>query len=176
MVTLDPEEAVRRAGRLRFVLTDCDGVLTDGGVFYGAEGEALRRFSVRDGMGVERLLTEGIVSGIVSGEPAASILSRARKVGLVHTLLGVRDKRRVVEALLLEQRIARDEVAFIGDDVNDLELLRWIAAEGLTAAPADAMPEVRVVVHHVVRERGGPGAFRAFAEWLLELRNPSSQR
>lgn len=173
---ISTDEAARRAARTCLVLTDCDGVLTDGGVYYGADGEALRRFSVRDGMGVERLLAAGVVTGIVSGEPSANILARARKLGLPHTLLGVRDKRRAIEALLVEQALTADTLAFIGDDVNDLSLLRFVGEHGLTAAPADAVPEVQAVVHRVLPERGGHGAFRAFAEWILELRNAEPKR
>jgi 3-deoxy-D-manno-octulosonate 8-phosphate phosphatase (KDO 8-P phosphatase) len=159
-----------RASRLRLVLSDCDGVLTDSGVFYGASGEALKRFNIRDGMGVERLRQAGIQSGIVSGEVSPSILRRAEKLGLPHVLLGVKDKWPRVQALCAETGLRLEEVAYIGDDVNDVALLDGLAGYGLTAAPRDALPEVRRRVHHVCRSPGGSGALRDFVEWLLALR------
>jgi len=167
---LRPSEARRRAQRIRLVLADCDGVLTDSGVFYGASGEEMKRFSIRDGMGVERLRQCGIESGIVSGEVSPSILRRAEKLGLPHVLLGVKDKRSAVEGLCQSLGLTLEEVAYIGDDVNDVALLDALASRGLTAAPSDALPEVVGRVHHLCRVRGGSGALRDFAEWLLAQR------
>ena len=165
-----------RAQRLRLVLTDCDGVLTDGSVYYGESGEALRRFSVRDGMGVERLRAAGIETAIVSREPSANIARRAEKLRLPYLYLGVRDKAAHLPAILAETGLEVSHLAFIGDDVNDLELLAAVSEHGLTAAPADAMPEVLAVCHHPCQARGGAGAFREFAEWILSLRNGESSR
>jgi len=159
-----------RAKRLRLVLADCDGVLTDSGVFYGPSGEALKRFSIRDGMGVELLRQAGIQSGIVSGEVSPSILRRAEKLALPHVLLGVKDKWAAVQALCAENGLHLEEVAYIGDDVNDVVLLDALADKSLTGAPGDALPDVRRRVHHVCRMPGGSGALRDFAEWLLALR------
>jgi len=168
---LRPEEARARARRIRLVLADCDGVLTDSGVFYGASGEELKRFSIRDGMGVERLRQAGLESGIVSGEVTPSILRRAEKLGLPHVLLGVKDKRTAVESLCKRLGFGLEAVAYIGDDVNDVQLLEALAGRGLTAAPCDALPEVAARVHHLCRVPGGSGALRDFAEWLLKLRD-----
>lgn len=159
-----------RAARARMVLTDCDGVLTDGGVYYSGRGELLRRFSVRDGMGVERLRRQGIATGIVSGERSPAIQRRAEKLGIEVLHLGVRDKLADLAAILAETGLEAGEVAYIGDDVNDRELLAHVGAHGLTGAPADAEPEVRSVVQRICARRGGEGAFREFAEWVLELR------
>lgn len=167
---LRPSEARRRARRIRLVLADCDGVLTDTGVYYGESGELMKRFSIRDGMGVERLRLAGIECGIVSGEKSPSILRRAEKLTIGHVLLGVKDKRAAVEALCAESGLGLEEVAYIGDDVNDLDVLALLAPHGLTAAPADALPEVAKRVHHLCRVPGGSGALRDFAEWLLRLR------
>ena len=167
---LRPKDARSRARRIRLVLADCDGVLTDTGVFYGASGEEMKRFSIRDGMGVERLRQAGIESGIVSGEVSPSILRRAEKLGLPHVILGVKDKRAAVEDLCTTLGLVLEEVAYIGDDVNDVALLEAMAGRGLTAAPCDALPEVTRRVHHLCRVPGGSGALRDFAEWLLALR------
>jgi len=164
---LSPTELARRAARLRLVLTDSDGVLTDTGVYYSERGEEMKRFSIRDGMGVERLRNAGIETGIVTGERSPSVLRRAEKLGLRHVLLGVKDKLGAVQALCAAEGLALDQVAFIGDDVNDLEVLTLLTTHSLTASPADALPSVMKVVNHVCSAPGGHGAFRDFAEWIL---------
>jgi len=169
-MVISDSEIRRRAARVRLVVTDCDGVLTDGGVYYGERGEELKRFSIRDGMGVERLAGAGIATGIMSGERSPSILRRAEKLGLEHVLLGVKDKQRELGRLLERTGLALDEVAVIGDDLNDLEVLLLAGRAGLTGAPADAMPAVLAAVHHRAAAPGGHGAFRDFAEWILTHR------
>ncbi len=163
-------EARARARRIRLVLADCDGVLTDTGVFYGESGEVMKRFSIRDGMGVERLRLAGVDSGIVSGEVSPSIARRAEKLAIRHVLLGVKDKRAAVAALCAQEALTLGELAYMGDDVNDVAVLEAVGKEGLTGAPADALPEVAARVHHRCAVAGGQGAFRDFAEWLLALR------
>jgi len=159
-----------RASRIRLVLTDCDGVLTDGGVYYSDRGEALKRFSMRDGMGVERLRRAGIATAILTREESACVARRSEKLALPHLFFGVEDKLAHLPVILAETGVAKDGLAYIGDDVNDLGILAEVGREGITAAPADAMPEVRDAVHYPCAAGGGRGAFRDFAEWLLRLR------
>lgn len=160
----------KRARGIRLVLTDSDGVLTDTGVYYGESGEMFKRFSIRDGMGVERLRGAGIETAIITGERSGSVRARAEKLQMRHLYLGVRDKRAHLETILAETGLTISELAFIGDDVNDLGIIDAIGPHGITASPGDAMPVVRNAVHHRTRARGGNGAFREFAEWLLSLR------
>jgi 3-deoxy-D-manno-octulosonate 8-phosphate phosphatase (KDO 8-P phosphatase) len=168
---LSPNELAERARRIRLVLTDCDGVLTDTGVFYADEGETLRRFSVRDGMGVELLRHAGIATGIISGETSAAIFHRASKLALPFCYLGVRDKAQHLGIVCRESGLTEPEIAFMGDDVNDLALMERVAGVGLTGAPRDAMPSVMERAHHRSGFPGGYGAFRDFADWILNLRN-----
>ncbi|WP_437594451.1 KdsC family phosphatase [Sorangium sp. So ce1000] len=168
MIELPEAELRLRARRIRLVLTDCDGVLTDTGVYYSERGEELKRFSLRDGMGVERLARAGVASAIVTGETSPSVRRRADKLGM-RVFLGVRDKEGHLPAVLREAGVTRGEVAYIGDDVNDLGILRAVAEEGLTAAPADAVAAVFCAAHRRCEARGGHGAFRDFADWILEL-------
>jgi 3-deoxy-D-manno-octulosonate 8-phosphate phosphatase (KDO 8-P phosphatase) len=171
MVTAD--ELAARAARVRVVFTDVDGVLTDAGVYYSARGEELKRFSIRDGMGVERLRDAGIATVFITGEETQIVARRGEKVG-ARVMLGVKDKRRALARLLEELGVSPREIAYIGDDVNDLSALELAAAEGLSGAPADAMPEIAAAVHHRCRTAGGHGAFREFAEWILGLRRAGS--
>ena len=166
-IGLPASELQRRAARIRLVLTDSDGVLTDTGVYYSERGEELKRFSIRDGMGVEGLRNAGLEPGIVTGERSPSVLRRAEKLGIRHVLLGIKEKLGAVRALAEAEGLTLEELAFIGDDVNDLEVLDVLTTQGLTAAPADALPSVLGAVNHVCSAPGGHGAFRDFAEWIL---------
>jgi 3-deoxy-D-manno-octulosonate 8-phosphate phosphatase (KDO 8-P phosphatase) len=170
MVTHAHEELVQRARRVRLVVTDVDGVLTDAGVYYSERGEELKRFSVRDGMGVERLRNAGIATAFLTRETSGSVRARAQKLRLEHLYLGVQDKLAYLPSILAETGFAAADLAYIGDDVNDVGLLRAIGEQGLTAAPRDAMTEVVGCVMHRCAAPGGHGAFRDFAEWILELR------
>lgn len=162
----------RRAARIRLVLTDVDGVLTDAGVYYSERGEELRRFSLRDGMGVELLREGGIETAFLSREDSGIVRARAKKLAVV-AFLGVKDKLAELPEILARSGLERSELAFIGDDVNDLALLREIAEQGLTGAPADAIEEVQRAVHAVSASRGGHGAFRDFADAILAWRAPT---
>lgn len=170
MVTLAADEQRRRASRLKLVLTDCDGVLTDAGVYYSAEGEALKRFNLRDGMGVELLRRDGVETGIITRENSAIVARRAEKLRLQHLYLGIQDKRSHLEEILKRSDTTPDQLGYIGDDVNDLEIIQAIAPFGLTACPADALSAVAAEVHYHCAAPGGHGAFRDFAEWILALR------
>lgn len=156
------------ACRLKLVLTDCDGVLTDGGVYYSERGEELKRFNIRDGMGVERLRTlAGIETGIVTGEISPAVSRRAEKLGISECHLGAKDKASVVRAVLERLNLSFDEAAYLGDDVNDLLAF---AVVGLTACPGDALDEVKAAAHVILEKPGGYGAFREFVEIILKAR------
>ena len=165
-----PSDAASRAARLALVVTDNDGVLTDGTVYVSPSGEHMKAYSVRDGMGVERLRERGIATGVLTREQPDLIAPRAAKLALRHLWTGVRDKLAHLGRILEEAAVGLDQVAYIGDDVNDLGILEAVGEVGLTAAPADAMPAVRDAVHYVCDAPGGRGAFREVAEWLLRLR------
>jgi 3-deoxy-D-manno-octulosonate 8-phosphate phosphatase (KDO 8-P phosphatase) len=173
VVTLTAAEASARAQRIALVVSDNDGVMTDGTVYVSASGEAMKAYSVRDGMGVERLRDAGIATAILTREAEALIQRRADKLKLPYLWTQVRDKRAHLGQILEATQLSIDQLAYIGDDLNDLEIIAAIGELGLTAAPADAMPRVRESVHHVCTAPGGRGAFRDFAEWLLRLRSTS---
>jgi 3-deoxy-D-manno-octulosonate 8-phosphate phosphatase (KDO 8-P phosphatase) len=165
----DGQQYRQKAQRIRLLLTDVDGVLTDNGVYYGEQGEVLKRFSIRDGMGVERLRNYcGIDTGIVTGELSPSVARRAEKLKITQLHLGIKDKLGRLEEILAAGGFDWEELAFIGDDVNDLEVLQRV---GLSACPADAMAAVSGVVHYRCAVNGGYGAFREFAEWIIALRS-----
>lgn len=159
-----------RAARIELVLSDCDGVLTDAGVYYSEEGEALKRFSIRDGMGVERLRNIGVDVGFVSGENTGPLIRRAEKLGISELHLGIKNKVEVVEAILETRGLMWNQLAFVGDDVNDVEVMRLA---GLAGAPADATEFAREVAHFVTPSPGGHGAFRDVAELIVSAKEGS---
>jgi 3-deoxy-D-manno-octulosonate 8-phosphate phosphatase (KDO 8-P phosphatase) len=161
-------ELHRRARRIRFLLTDSDGVLTDNGVYYSSKGEELKRFSIRDGMGVERLRRfAGVEVGIITGEQSGPVQKRAEKLNIIELHQGIKDKPAILQGILTRHNLTPEEVAFIGDDTNDVEIMKRV---GLAACPADATPFAREIAHYVCPSRGGHGAFRDFAELIIAAR------
>jgi 3-deoxy-D-manno-octulosonate 8-phosphate phosphatase (KDO 8-P phosphatase) len=159
------ESLKQKAGRIKLLLTDCDGVLTDGGVYYGEAGEVLKKFNIRDGMGVERLRNQhGIDTGIITGEISPSVGKRAEKLKITELHLGIKNKPAVLKDILERRGLTGEEVAYIGDDVNDIEIMHLC---GLTACPADALVFVREVAGYICQLKGGEGCFREFAEFII---------
>jgi 3-deoxy-D-manno-octulosonate 8-phosphate phosphatase (KDO 8-P phosphatase) len=150
-----------RAARIRLVLLDVDGVLTDGRLYYGPEGEALKAFDVKDGHGIV-LLRDHVTFGVISGRPGKASEQRLRELRFQHLVFGERDKL-AGYAKLAHLGVPDAEVAYMGDDVNDLPLL---ARVGLSACPSDALPEVRAAVDLVTAAPGGRGAVRELCDLL----------
>lgn len=167
---LEQHELRARAANLAAVLTDVDGVLTDGGVYYSERGEELKRFSLRDGMGVELLRRAGLPCVFVTGEVSGVVVARARKLGVEHVYQGVKDKAALLPQLRRDLGVGDAPLGYIGDDVNDIGIIEQLGLTGLTAAPCDAHPSVVDVVHLWTDLRGGHGAFREFADVLVGLR------
>lgn len=153
-----------RARRIRLVLTDCDGVLTDGGVYYSERGEEMKRFNIRDGMGVMRLRERGIATGIVTGEVSPSVRTRAAKLQIEELHLGIKDKPACLRSILARTGLTAEEVAFIGDDTNDVEILGLV---GFPACPGDATSFARAVADFHCQTPGGHGCFRELAEFII---------
>lgn len=158
----------QRAARVKLVVADVDGVLTDGGVYYGADGEVMKRFSIRDGMGVERLRDVGVPTAIITGEASPSVDKRAAKLSIDILYLSCKDKPGALREIMEKQGVAAEEIAYIGDDVNDLEAMKLV---GLAACPADAVKQVREIAHYVCAAPGGHGAFRELAEQIIEAKS-----
>src|SRR5208283_1145999 len=155
----------RKARKIRLLLTDVDGVLTDTGVYYSDAGEVLKRFSIRDGMGVERLRKiVNVETGIITGEKSASIKKRADKLQIAELHLGIKEKVQVLEEIMVRTSFVREQIAYIGDDMNDLEIIKKV---GLSACPCDSFPAIKKIADFICIARGGQGAFREFAEFII---------
>ncbi len=154
-----------KASKIRLLVTDCDGVLTDNGVYYGPDGEVMKRFSIRDGMGVERLRNlAGVETSIMTGEHSSSVAKRAEKLKITRLYPGASDKRTWLKEIAEKDGFSPEEIAFIGDDTNDVEALAWV---GCSATPADGMPFAKAEADYICEARGGYGAFREFAELII---------
>lgn len=155
------------AARVRLLVLDVDGVLTDGSLWFGADGEVMKPFHVRDGLGIKQLLAAGIEVAIISGRRHAAVDARMRDLGVKRVMQGVDDKRAALASLLADTGIAAAEAACLVDDVPDLPLLQGV---GLPAAVADAHPAALAAARHVTQRPGGRGAVREFCDWLLASR------
>ncbi len=160
-------EVEPRARRLRLLILDVDGVLTDGRVTYLPGGVESKTFHVRDGLGVQLLAAARIRVAIISGRASEVVERRGRELGIDPILQGVDDKVGAFEQLLRQLDVAEEDVGYIGDDLPDLPILR---RAGLAFAVADAAPEARAAAHVVLRTGGGRGAVREACEIILKAR------
>jgi 3-deoxy-D-manno-octulosonate 8-phosphate phosphatase (KDO 8-P phosphatase) len=152
---------------LRLLVLDVDGVLTDGGLWTTESGEVLKRFDVRDGLGIRLLQQAGLEVAWLSGGKSGATEQRARYLGITHVLTGVRDKPAALAALQAQLGVSKAESAFVGDDLNDLAVRPAI---GLLVCTADAVDPLRQRADWVLDRKGGDGAVRRLAEEILRAR------
>ena len=143
-----------RLARIRLLVMDADGVLTNGCMYYSPEGEFMKRFHTRDGMGLKLLQENGFQVAIITGEKTEIVPQRAKKLKISNLYLGISDKLPVLIELLEKLSLKAEETAYIGDDVNDLQAIRHV---GFSACPSDAIDVVRQNVHYVCKAPGGYG-------------------
>jgi 3-deoxy-D-manno-octulosonate 8-phosphate phosphatase (KDO 8-P phosphatase) len=162
--------AEQRAARIRLLALDVDGVLTDGRLYYGAQGEALKVFDVRDGHGIKMLQERGVEVAVLSARSSEIVATRARELGIRRLLQGRGDKAQGWRELLAEAGLQSDDAGFVGDDLPDLPVL---AQAGLAATVADARTEVKDAAHWIATAPGGRGAVRELAEFILRAKGVS---
>lgn len=165
-------EIERRAARIKLLLMDCDGVLTDGRITLLENGDEEKSFHTRDGHGLVLMHRAGLQSGIISGRTSSLVERRARELGMHYVRQGTWDKIKDFDELLTEAGIDENEVAFIGDDVTDIPLMQ---RSELAVAVADAVPETRGVAHFVTQLPGGYGAVREVTELILKAQGRWSE-
>jgi YrbI family 3-deoxy-D-manno-octulosonate 8-phosphate phosphatase len=147
--------------------TDVDGVLTDAGMYYSESGDEWKKFNTRDGMGIKLLQRAGLITALVTQERTRLVARRAEKLAISEVHQGAMDKLSVIREMATRHGLSLREVAFIGDDVNDMEALK---AVGFSAAPGDSLPQVLQIVDYVCQKKGGEGAVREIAEMILRSR------
>ena len=161
------DAVLERAGRIRLLVLDVDGVLTAGRLYLSAEGEELKVFHVRDGSGLVAVQRAGVTVAIISGRDSAAVTRRARELGIQHVCQGVSDKGAELDRLLAELGVSAEETACVGDDTPDAPMLR---RAGLAIGVADAHPALLASAHWVTRSNGGHGAVREVCDLLLSAR------
>ena len=158
--------------RIRLFATDVDGVLTDAGMYYAESGDEWKKFNTRDGMGIKLLQRAGIITAIVTQERTKLVARRAEKLAIPELHQGVMDKLLLVSEMAVRHGLTLSQVAYIGDDINDLETLK---AVGFSATPADGMPQVAAAVDYICQKKGGEGAVREIIEMILDAQGANSK-
>lgn len=158
------EDILNRARKIKLLLMDCDGVLTDGRLYFSEKGEELKVFNVRDGQGLINWHQKGFTSGIISGRNSEIIKKRATELGIKYVKIGSRDKVNDFDKIIAKAKVLNEEVAFVGDDLPDIDVLRLV---GLPLAVADAEREVISESAYVTKANGGFGAVREIINLLL---------
>jgi 3-deoxy-D-manno-octulosonate 8-phosphate phosphatase (KDO 8-P phosphatase) len=155
---------------IRMLVLDVDGVMTDGRLYFGPRGEALKLFHVRDGLGIKQLTAAGIEVAVISGRKSKMVDVRCRELGVEHVYQGAKDKLPVLEKLCARLKIEPSACACVGDDLPDIPLMQKVA---LAFAVADAHPEARHAAHLVTKLPGGHGAVREVCDYLLAHGGPA---
>ena len=164
---LQEREIRERARGVRMIVFDVDGVLTDGSLFYGDDGQEYKAFNSRDGHGIKMLLGHGVEVAILSARSSDIVGARARELGIARVLQGRGDKAAAWSELLRDAGVDAEQAGFIGDDLPDLPVL---ARAGFAATVADARDEVKAAAHWIAGQAGGRGAVRALAEFVLRAK------
>ena len=149
---------------IRLFATDVDGVLTDGGMYYSESGQQMKKFNVWDGMGIKLLQSAGVLTGIVTALDTTLVAQRGMELKIPEIHQGVRDKLNVLKKLASKHGLTLQEIAYMGDDVNDLAALQSV---GFSATPANGRAEIRREVHHICKAKGGEGAVREVVDLIL---------
>jgi len=156
---------IEKAKKLRLLILDVDGVLTDGSIIYSDNGGESKSFNVKDGLGIKMLLQGGIKVAIISGRNSRAVEYRAKDLGIKEVYQGVKDKVAIFDEILKRNKINPEEIGFMGDDLIDLPLLYRV---GFAIGVADAVKEVKKAVDYVTKVPGGKGAVREVCELVLK--------
>lgn len=170
MVFMMDKTILNRAKKIKLLLTDVDGVLTDGGMYYTEKGDIMKKFHVRDGMGVTLLRKNNIPTIIVTKEQTQMARQWAKKMKIEKILDGITKKENILPTICKQFKISKNEIAYIGDDVNDVELLKKV---GFSAVPDDAIPLAKENSDYTCKKRGGEGVLREVAEIILSAKAKS---
>ena len=163
-ITRTSMKKIRKPKNIKILLTDVDGVLTDGGMYYNSKGDFMKKFHARDGMGVALLRKKGIPTVIVTKEKTAIVRKWASKMKIAKIFDGIQNKEKIVDEICKKYKVTVSQIGYVGDDVNDVDLLKKV---GFSATPKDGIIEVRKIVDYVCKKNGGEGAFREIADLLI---------
>ena len=156
--------------KIKYLVMDVDGTLTDGKIYMGYNGEAMKAFNVKDGCGIhDILIPAGIIPVIITGRRSLILENRCRELEIINLYQGVKNKVAVLDQILSDSEYEYSSVAYIGDDINDLSCMRKVKVQGgILGCPADSVNEVIEISDYVCEKKGGEGAVREFIEWLMK--------
>ena len=143
--------------KIKLIVLDVDGTLTDGGIYYDSQGNEMKRFDVKDGLGIKVGIAAGLEFAVITGRESPMVVRRVNELGIQHLLSGVQVKFPALKQLMEELQLSPDEVCYIGDDLNDLECMGFV---GMAACPADASEEIKAISHFISDHNGGHGAVK----------------
>jgi 3-deoxy-D-manno-octulosonate 8-phosphate phosphatase (KDO 8-P phosphatase) len=169
---MTPLEHMQRAARVKVLILDVDGVLTDGSLTYGPEGEATKTFYVLDGLGIQLLQKTGVQTAIISARNSPIVVKRAADLGITHVFQGQHDKRLAFADLLARTGVSAEECGYIGDDVIDLPLFTRV---GFAVTVPSGHPEVQYRAHYVTKNPGGRGAVREVCDMVMRAQGTYEQ-
>lgn len=155
--------------KIKMLIMDVDGTLTDGRIYIGAKGEVMKAFDVKDGYAIAQILPEkNIIPVIITGRMSDIVVERAKELKITELYQGVSDKLKQLQVLKEKYKISQEEIAYIGDDINDLECIKYC---GITGCPSDSIEIIKKQVDYVCNSDGGRGAVREFIEWIISREN-----
>lgn len=166
---MDLKELNHRLKQIRLVIFDVDGVLTDGHLYYGPEGDCMKAFNARDGLGITRLIKAGLQTAIITGRASPFVAHRAADLGIQNVYQKKLEKLPAFEELLQKLQLGPQQAAYMGDDIIDMPVMERV---GLAACPQDAMPIVKGISHFISQYGGGCGAVRELCDKILEAQIP----
>ncbi len=158
----------KKVKNIKIVLTDVDGTLTDGGMYYSSKGDTMKKFHVRDGMAVNILKRNGIFTVLITKEKSNIVKQWAKKMNVRKMHQGIINKEKILPKICKEHRVKPEQIVYIGDDINDIDLMEMV---GLSVAPADAWKKTRQTADFVTNATGGNGVLRAVTDLILENKN-----
>ena len=165
---MEKSELIKKYRKIKLVLTDVDGVLTDGCMYYSSKGEELKKFHTRDGMAVELLLQKNIKTIIVTREKSKIVVLRAKKIKIFKVYSNIKQKEVILNQICTKFKVTPDETTFIGDDVNDEKIMKLV---GLSFAPSDATQTIKNIADIITNAKGGQGVLREVTDKILLSQN-----
>ena len=157
----------QKCKKIKLVVTDVDGVLTDGGMYYSEKGEIMKKFNAKDGMGVELLLQNNIKTILLTRENSTIVKKRGLKIKVASTITGIQNKELHLKKICKKFRVSLKEIAYIGDDINDQKIIQKV---GLSFTPHDGMKIIKKNVDYICKMKGGEGVFREVADLIISYK------
>jgi len=161
------KKIIEKCEKIKIIISDVDGVLTDGGMYYSKNGEELKKFNTRDGMAIELLQRRKIPVILMTKENSKIVLQRAKKIKIVKSYLGVDKKEGKLPEICKNFKVKLENIAYIGDDINDLEIMKKV---GFSATPKNGVEQIKTKSHYICKLNGGEGVLREVAELILSIK------